>query len=539
MKKCISWLLALILICAPLSAAADDNANIGYIPKSSLGFAEPIHPVQLAAVGADVWENVKGVILNGLKNHEAEIQIPTAEGYDISAATKDEMEKYASALYFEVLDENPDIFYAFTGVSFSFLLDSEEGPYHLSKMYPYYIDGAYELRDVFNLRIENILNQTIRGDMTDMQKAFALHDYLIANTTYGYRLARAEAFPEKYAGTPKANEPIAVCRLSEHMAEVISKNDLSDEEDALKNKMLSYHTAYGVVMDGVGVCQSYSLAYNILCRKAGIECINVYSNGIGHMWNMVKIGGEWYNVDVTYDDPIYENDNIAENDLVQSVFGGNHANLLISDETMRENHLDNNGQDGSDAYVYGKNPLPVCGSKTYESNQIFSNVKNPMHYYGGYYYYTKSYSDAGDQYFRISSAASAQPETIPKQQYTAFVNMAAAAPYAAAGGDTSVNMYVKEGAELTSVHIDNIDKIGFQLTSNDADKINIWIGYYNAAGVLVNCRMKEITPENGSADMELQKSDMPPSGAVQARIFIWDGQNNILRPLTEDFIKIA
>ena len=52
-----------------------------------------------------------------------------------------------------------------------------------------------------------------------------------------------------------------------------------------------------------GVCDSYSKAYKLLCDTAGIGCERVVSNSMNHAWNVIKLGGTWYQVDVTWDDP--------------------------------------------------------------------------------------------------------------------------------------------------------------------------------------------------------------------------------------------
>lgn len=62
------------------------------------------------------------------------------------------------------------------------------------------------------------------------------------------------------------------------------------------------HTAYGALIEGAAVCEGYALAYMAMLRYNGIECI--YVSGGTHGWNIVKIDGEWYHVDVTWDDPV-------------------------------------------------------------------------------------------------------------------------------------------------------------------------------------------------------------------------------------------
>lgn len=54
-------------------------------------------------------------------------------------------------------------------------------------------------------------------------------------------------------------------------------------------------------------CAGYAKAVQYLCDKAGIPCMVVTgetSEGQTHAWNVVDVNGEWYNFDVTWDDPI-------------------------------------------------------------------------------------------------------------------------------------------------------------------------------------------------------------------------------------------
>lgn len=61
-------------------------------------------------------------------------------------------------------------------------------------------------------------------------------------------------------------------------------------------------SAYGVMINGFGVCESYSEAFQLLCYCVGINCTGVV--GGGHKWNAVCLDGEWYMCDPTWDDPI-------------------------------------------------------------------------------------------------------------------------------------------------------------------------------------------------------------------------------------------
>lgn len=72
--------------------------------------------------------------------------------------------------------------------------------------------------------------------------------------------------------------------------------------------------AYGVLIDGKAVCEGYSRAFQLLCKKLGLECVNIFgtSDDENHMWNCIKIEDEWYQIDVTWDDAEDEQKKIAQ-----------------------------------------------------------------------------------------------------------------------------------------------------------------------------------------------------------------------------------
>ena len=64
---------------------------------------------------------------------------------------------------------------------------------------------------------------------------------------------------------------------------------------------------YGLLIRGYGICLGYATTFQLLMDLAGVECITVVgassSSNNDHAWNMVKLEGEWYCVDPTWDDP--------------------------------------------------------------------------------------------------------------------------------------------------------------------------------------------------------------------------------------------
>lgn len=62
---------------------------------------------------------------------------------------------------------------------------------------------------------------------------------------------------------------------------------------------------YGPLINGKGVCLGYATTFQLLLNMAGVECITVTgaSNLMmnNHAWNMVRLNGEWYCADPTWD----------------------------------------------------------------------------------------------------------------------------------------------------------------------------------------------------------------------------------------------
>ena len=146
----------------------------------------------------------------------------------------------------------------------------------------------------------SILNQIIKSGMNDWEKALAIHDYLCENITYDYDNYLNDTIPQESYGVL----------------------------GALKNK--------------TAVCSGYALSFELMCELAGLECnyvsgTSVNSSGVfgRHAWNQVKINGKWYNVDVTWDDPVLTNPVGKEKYKRYDYF-------LISDSRLYKNHTAEN-----------------------------------------------------------------------------------------------------------------------------------------------------------------------------------------------------
>lgn len=69
------------------------------------------------------------------------------------------------------------------------------------------------------------------------------------------------------------------------------------------------HSAYGALVEGSAVCEGYAEAFQYLLRRVGIQSFLIQGTGINtqgqaeaHEWNAVRIDGNYYLVDLTWDD---------------------------------------------------------------------------------------------------------------------------------------------------------------------------------------------------------------------------------------------
>ena len=125
---------------------------------------------------------------------------------------------------------------------------------------------------IINQIIDNFIKQSITDDMNDRKKIKLFHDWIINQTKYDKNFTAAtdkEAYP--------------------------------------------YHpySAYGPLVEGMAVCSGYSDVMAIFLDKIGIKnykISNVLSDNPdeGHVWNYAFVDGKWYHLDLTWDDPLVE-----------------------------------------------------------------------------------------------------------------------------------------------------------------------------------------------------------------------------------------
>lgn len=78
-----------------------------------------------------------------------------------------------------------------------------------------------------------------------------------------------------------------------------------DHYDKLGRMDPDSHNPYGLLKNGKAICVGFATTFQLLMDMAGVECITVVGASRGssadHAWNMVRLNGNWYCADPTWD----------------------------------------------------------------------------------------------------------------------------------------------------------------------------------------------------------------------------------------------
>ena len=97
----------------------------------------------------------------------------------------------------------------------------------------------------------------------------------------------------------------------------------------------SVYTPYGLLVEHKANCEGYSRSMQYLLKRLGVVSRVISGTGMSvsgtenHMWNVVTVSGREYNVDVTWDDPVPD----EEGRPVK------HSYFNVGEELMKAKHL--------------------------------------------------------------------------------------------------------------------------------------------------------------------------------------------------------
>lgn len=156
-----------------------------------------------------------------------------------------------------------------------------------------------------------------------------------------------------------------------------------------------YHSAFSILgfyTRDTFVCAGYAKLFQYLLSKVGVWSTYVTgrSRDEGHAWNIVQLDGEYYQFDLTWDDPSTEK---GEPDLMQYDYFGVSTEEISRDHTIETEIL--------------KSPYPECTAGKYN-----------YHRYNGLYFEKYDYA----QFYRaIEKAVSEKQANVPFRFATAEI----------------------------------------------------------------------------------------------------------------------
>ena len=133
-----------------------------------------------------------------------------------------------------------------------------------------------EMQEASLKKASQIAGEIITDGMSDYEKEDAINQYLCENAEY-----------------------------NDKILDYIN-SDGTISEDAVLDYANSF-TPYGILVENVGVCESYAEAFLMIAREADLEAVieTGRMDGVNHEWNRVNVEGQWYTLDVTNNDCEY------------------------------------------------------------------------------------------------------------------------------------------------------------------------------------------------------------------------------------------
>lgn len=361
MKKCYKLLFFFLFFLLFSNHFSTDVLAGAIVKTAELTEEERYDPKYYQPLGTEGWphrtydasvgqDSLEDEIISGLRERKEWIEVR-----DYQMQSNDIL-----TYYYQILNNYPEFFFVESRVSY---MPGNDGI--VIAIIPYYAMDEQETKKIKGEMDQAASKATalITDDMEDYEKALVVHDWLAVYCEYDY---------ERYL-----------------------TNSIPDES----------HTAYGALVKKLAVCDGYSKAFQyIMQNKLGIPCYLTSSSEINHAWNIIFIDGKYYHIDVTWDDPVWDqigrakHENFLRSDagIKETGHSGWDSTLKAEDDSYKEAlWAQSSGSiiyhDGFWYYV------DESAFKLYKTNDIINGSKETLYTFskwsaGGNSYYTKAFS---------------------------------------------------------------------------------------------------------------------------------------------------
>ena len=110
-------------------------------------------------------------------------------------------------------------------------------------------------------KVAQILQELNVDGKTDVEKVYAIYDYMINHIRYDYKNLDDATYMQKY-------------------------------------------TAYAALVENTSVCMGYALAFYRLALACGVDARYIHSDPMEHAWDIVRVDGQYYYLDATWDEKV-------------------------------------------------------------------------------------------------------------------------------------------------------------------------------------------------------------------------------------------
>ncbi len=320
---------------------------------------ESVQEIVVNDINTDIENDVPNIVEGEQEEEEVQtVVIPTTESNNSAQSTEkistyqynnkyyySQLDNYSKMIYDAIVNNLGNLKYGSYVINingdFSELLDQSNGQ---SKLKNYYDDAV----NAINLDVPNLfyidfskMYLNIETTTTLFGTTYNLYIDTGGNNAYFSSGFTSQSQVEKAINSIEAAKD-SVCRMAngDDYNKIRTTHDWLIENISYDDSSYNKGNVYGTFMEKKVVCEGYARAYKYMLDNLGVTNILVTGTATNssneteeHMWNYVKLNGQWYAVDPTWDDPIvYGGGTIST--------GTKHQYFLIGSKELYKSHVE-------------------------------------------------------------------------------------------------------------------------------------------------------------------------------------------------------
>ena len=219
------------------------------------------------------------------------------ESPDIVSEALDDVSKIRDVLEM-YKNDFPGVFWIDEKEPYYYAEDSDHGIIKVTIHLKYEGEALAKVKAQFEEKIQSVLDGSPTNGSA-YERELYVHNWLIDNCSYDEEAAEL------------------------HKSETVRANE---------------QNAYGAIVEGRAVCEGYARAFQLLCDRLDVPCWEIQgraedfgdSENANHIWNCVELEGEWYQVDVTWDD--FDKEEVSDDE--QYIYFNITTDMMCEDHTI-------------------------------------------------------------------------------------------------------------------------------------------------------------------------------------------------------------